>query len=203
VIKPIDSIEVTITAQDVSFEGQSSAVLHATCGNFGGDQQGVSSFFPGASYAGTYSLTKLSDVVWTYAWSASGQVCGGSIVAAVGRGTIEISVLLYGIGSVNFGSSTPRPSSQLSCQAMYPQVSNACVLSQPYQQYPCFARVFASLPCRSNEASMAALPLCASPIPTCTKSSDEKSGIEGDLTGSTSGVSFGSICITSVSIQYK
>jgi len=201
VIKPIDSIEVTITAQDVSFEGQCSATyLSSTCGSFGGSQQGQSSFFPGASYAGTYSLTKLSDVVWTYAWSASGQVCGGSIIAAVGRGTVEISVLLYGIGSVNFGSSTPRPSSQLSCQTMYPQVSNACVLSQPYIQDRCSARVFASLPCRNNEVSMAALPLCASPSSDCTKSIDEKaSGANSSLCE----VKFGAICISAVSIQYQ
>jgi len=203
IIKQIQSIEVTITAQDVSFEGQSSAVLHTTCGNFGGDQKGVSSLFPGASYSGTYSLTKLSDVVWVYAWAASGQICGGSIVALVGRGTVQLSIRLIGIGSVNYGSSSPRPTSQLTCARLYPQVSGIeCNLTQPYLQTQCDAYVFAALPCTNSEASMSALPLCASAHSTCYKSSDEKSGLEDYLTGSTSGVSFGSICITSVSIEY-
>jgi hypothetical protein len=191
VIKPIDSIEVTITAQDVSFEGQCiwDVTLDTNCGPLRlADKKGHSSFFPGASYAGTYSLTKLSGGAWTYTWSASGQVCGGSIVAVIGRGTIEIEVLLYGILSVNFGSSTPRPSSQLTCQRLDPQVRSDCVLVQPYKQdHQCFVRVFASLPCRDNEVSMAALPLCASPISSCN-------GV--------CGIQFGEICISSVSIDY-
>jgi hypothetical protein len=198
IIKQIQSIEVTITAQDVSFEGQCSAALSTHCGTVGGGQQGHSSFFPGASYSGTYSLTKLSDVVWTYSWSASGQVCGGSIVAAVGRGTVQLSIRVIGIRSLNFGSSSPRPTSQLACEYLYPQVSGIeCNLTQPYLQDQCDAYVFAALPCRNSEASMSALPMCAVAHGSCSTQSDEKSGAQIYC-----GMSFGSICITSVSIEY-
>jgi len=200
VIKPISSIEVTITAEDVVVQNQCRESPLLGCPVV---VVGHTSFFPGSLYAGTYSLTKLpeNNGIWVYSWAASGQLCGGSIVATVGRGTVQIFLNLIAIDFQDYSSTTSRPPAQLTCQEIS-QTASGCGFSQPYLQRLCYATVEASLPCKSSEASVDALPVCLSVHAWCGKSSNEKSGIGGNADPACAAL-FDEVCISSVSIEYE
>jgi len=133
-------------------------------------------------------------------------VCGGYIEAQHNGGSIGLTIRVYGISFHDYFSTTTKPASSLTCELLsltVNQVGINCTIVQPYSQNHCLGGVYHSLPCVYGQsiANTSALPFCSYPAASCFKSSDEKSGVDGQAIAEC-GVDFSSICITSVNITY-
>ena len=220
VIDAIESIEITILAEDKIVERQCPQVFGFWC--FGVVRNSIphQSFFPGQTYSGTYALTQVQGTpnVWQYVFEQQGQVCGGYISATINRGQVLVEVSVRGIafdvvflqrrlpdGSVEAVSPEPRPTEELTCETLLltapafdpnnPLPSDVCGSENPVRQYSCEGLVKLSLPCNSNRAVLDGIPVCLQPQNVC--GSAFLNPTESDCT-----VAFSEICIDSISITY-